>query len=90
MLYPLVALHYARLVSRYQQKLPIPKVFGGSMQRSCLGSAQLGFTLFTVLLFAIQLAEAEPADWEIDSEHFSIALERELLPLMADICRWSH
>jgi polyisoprenoid-binding protein YceI len=33
--------------------------------------------VFTSLVLAVSLAEAEPADWEIDPEHFSIAFEAE-------------
>ena len=47
------------------------------MQKFYSGSVQLSLALLTPLLLAAGLAKAEPADWEIDPEHFSIAFETE-------------
>ena len=37
--------------------------------------ARLSLALLTPLIFAVGPAQAEPADWQIDPEHFSIAFE---------------
>lgn len=45
------------------------------MQKFYSGSIPLSLALSILLLFTIEFAQAEPADWEIDPEHFSIAFE---------------
>ena len=37
--------------------------------------ARLSLALLTILVWPASLAQAEPADWEIDPEHFSIAFD---------------
>jgi polyisoprenoid-binding protein YceI len=45
------------------------------MQHSYASLARSSLTLLTTLVVTAGLAQAEPADWEIDPEHFSIAFE---------------
>ena len=45
------------------------------MQKSYSRPVQLGLVLLTSLLVVARLAHAQPAVWEIDPEHFSIAFE---------------
>lgn len=45
------------------------------MRKSYLSSARISLVLLCVLLLTVSPAQAEPADWEIDPEHFSIAFD---------------
>ena len=45
------------------------------MQKLYSSPVQLSLALLTPLLLVAGLAQSQPADWEIDSEHFSIAFE---------------
>lgn len=45
------------------------------MQKFYSSPVQLSLALLTPLLLVAGLAHAQPADWEIDPEHFSIAFE---------------
>ena len=45
------------------------------MQKLYSSPVQLSLALLTPLLLFAGLAHSQPADWEIDSEHFSIAFE---------------
>ena len=45
------------------------------MQQPCSSIYRMILALFTSLVLTASLARAEPANWEIDSEHFSISFE---------------
>lgn len=45
------------------------------MQKFHKSAVQFSLALLAPLIFSVGQAQAEPADWEIDPEHFSIAFE---------------
>ena len=54
------------------------------MQKLYSSPVQLSLALLTPLLLVAGLAQSQPADWEIDSEHFSIAFDLAMLAIRSN------